>query len=129
MTAGSTVGAKPKLLVIDDEPGIRRMILRILRDTYEGDEASDGPEALLKLEANNYGLVICDGVMPGMFGAQVYDQALRRLGAAAMPPWIFNSGGGCDFDALRQRAPLLEKPYTPADLLAVVRAVVEAGNG
>lgn len=127
MSDGSgTVGAKPRILVIDDEPLVRRTVVRALsRGGYEVHEASDGLEGLLKLKDTQYDAVICDGRMPGMFGAEVYDEAQAMLGSAAMPAWVFNSGGGCDFDALRQRAPLLEKPYTAENLLDAVRVALQ----
>lgn len=61
-----------KILVVDDDPSIRRIICRILNS--EGiltDEASGGLEAIQKTENNTYSLIILDLVMDDMNGFQV----------------------------------------------------------
>ncbi|MEA1939634.1 MAG: sigma-54 dependent transcriptional regulator [Candidatus Caldatribacteriota bacterium] len=60
-----------KILVVDDEQNIRRMLIRVL--SSEGfiiKEATDGLDALKKLEKENYSLILLDLKMPGLNGLE-----------------------------------------------------------
>jgi CheY-like chemotaxis protein len=62
--------AKIKILVVDDEPEIRQMVVDFLRDVegYTVTDASGGPEALDVLAKEPFDLVLSDINMPGMKG-------------------------------------------------------------
>lgn len=65
-----------KILIIEDEEPIRRVLIRILTDedsSYELHEAHDGKEGLKKINNNNYDLVLCDIKMPKMDGIEVLE--------------------------------------------------------
>ena len=65
-----------KILIIEDEEPIRRVLIRILTEensSYEFDEAFDGKEGLRKINNNNYDLVLCDIKMPKMDGIEVLE--------------------------------------------------------
>jgi len=65
-----------KVLIVDDEPSIRRTLREILEfEKYEVDEASDGLECLVKLKRDEYDVVVMDIKMPKMDGMD----ALERL--------------------------------------------------
>ena len=58
-----------KILVIDDDANIRRLVSTILKDAgFDVREAADGRDALLKLDENKIGLCIVDIMMPHMDG-------------------------------------------------------------
>jgi len=60
------------ILVVDDEKSIRDSIKMILEyEHYEVDLAEDGAKALMKIENNNFDLVLLDIKMPGMDGMEV----------------------------------------------------------
>jgi two-component system, chemotaxis family, chemotaxis protein CheY len=61
---------KIKVLVVDDFPTMRRIVKNLLKQLgYENiDEAEDGAQALAKLKAGGYGLLITDWNMPVMEG-------------------------------------------------------------
>jgi CheY-like chemotaxis protein len=61
---------KKRILVCDDEPSIRLLLREILSELYEIDEASDGREALKKIDENIYDLLIIDIKMPHMHGIE-----------------------------------------------------------
>jgi len=64
--------AKKKILLVDDDGLILRMLSEILKEEgLEADMAADGEEALEKIEGQSYALVICDVRMPGMDGFEV----------------------------------------------------------
>jgi DNA-binding NtrC family response regulator len=66
----------PKILVIDDDEGIRRVLFTILKDKgYDVDTAKDGEEAIEKTRNNFYNLALIDIRLPDMEGTEL----LKRL--------------------------------------------------
>lgn len=72
----------PKVLLIEDEAGIRAVLKDILKDQkelkLEVDEAKDGAEGLTKLENEHYDLAFCDIKMPKMDGMEVLQKAKEK---------------------------------------------------
>jgi DNA-binding NtrC family response regulator len=84
----------PKILVIEDEAAIRRVLGKILReenDTYSVDEAEDGLDGLEKIKADDYDLVLCDIKMPKMDGVEVLE-AVKKFKPEI--PFVMISGHG-----------------------------------
>ena len=70
-----------KILVIEDEATIRRVLVKILSeesDTYQLDEAEDGLVGMEKIKNNDYDLVLCDIKMPKMDGIEVLE-AIKKV--------------------------------------------------
>lgn len=64
-----------KILVIDDEPGIRDFIKMYFEDRdYDVDIAADGQEGVEIFAKGSYDLVLCDMLMPRMLGIQVLER-------------------------------------------------------
>ncbi|MCU0661039.1 MAG: sigma-54 dependent transcriptional regulator [Myxococcota bacterium] len=64
--------SKSRVLVVDDQPAIRRLLHRILEDDgYEVKEAKDGAEALALAKAHRFHLVITDLAMPNVNGMEL----------------------------------------------------------
>lgn len=62
---------KKRILVIDDDEGIRKLFCRALEDSpYQVDTAESGEEGLKILDIYNYDLVYLDLNMPGMNGIE-----------------------------------------------------------
>ncbi|TPG42268.1 sigma-54-dependent transcriptional regulator [Flavobacterium pectinovorum] len=69
-----------KILIIEDEASIRRVLVKILseeNDTYQVDEAEDGIAGLEKIKNNDYDLVLCDIKMPKMDGVEVLEETKK----------------------------------------------------
>jgi len=69
-----------KILIIEDEAAIRRVLVKILseeNDTYQVDEAEDGAAGLDKIKNNDYDLVLCDIKMPKMDGVEVLEEVKK----------------------------------------------------
>ena len=64
----SDTNSKPQLLIVDDEAEVRGVLRDLLCDAYGCGEAPSAEEALTRLCANNYQLVISDITMSGMSG-------------------------------------------------------------
>ena len=70
---------KEKILIIDDEAGIRNSLASFLKlEEYAVDTAENGKEALEKIRANRYGIVLLDINMPGMSGIDTL-QAIKAF--------------------------------------------------
>src|SRR4051812_35057434 len=59
---------RSKILIVDDDAGVRRLLLRLLNEDYECQTAESGAEALRRLEEYYPNLVISDIHMSGMSG-------------------------------------------------------------
>jgi diguanylate cyclase (GGDEF)-like protein len=64
-----------RILVVDDEPDVRRIVCGILSETYQCTAASSAEEALSILRSEKYDLVISDIVMAGMSGLEMIPKA------------------------------------------------------
>jgi two-component system nitrogen regulation response regulator NtrX len=69
-----------KILIIEDEAAIRRVLTKILseeNDSYQVEEAEDGVSGLEKIKNNDYDLVLCDIKMPKMDGVEVLEEVKK----------------------------------------------------
>ena len=67
--------AGEKILIVDDEAGMRKLLGRVLaKNGYESVAAADGKEALRLVEGEQFDLVITDIKMPGMDGLQLMQE-------------------------------------------------------
>jgi two-component system, OmpR family, response regulator len=115
--------ARPRILVVDDEPEIRDFIVRALAaDGYEADSAGDGAHGLRLAEAREYGLVILDLVMPETDGRAVLATLRRDRPEQAVLILSCVSDVAAKVDCLDLGArDYLTKPFALAELLARVR--------
>jgi two-component system nitrogen regulation response regulator NtrX len=118
---------KPRILVIDDEAGIRDSMRMILE--YEGYEcllAATGPDGLAIVEREPLDLVFLDIKMPGMDGIEVLDR-IRALSDGL--PVVMVSGHGTvstAVEATRKGAfDFIEKPLATDRVLLTVRNAVD----
>jgi two-component system nitrogen regulation response regulator NtrX len=83
-----------KILIIEDEAAIRRVLTKILseeNDTYQVEEAEDGAIGFEKIKNNDYDLVLCDIKMPKMDGVEVLE-AVKKIKPEI--PMVMISGHG-----------------------------------
>src|SRR5436190_19271415 len=114
-----------KILVVDDEPQIRRVLKVILAgERYEIVEARSGEAALLKLREFLPDLILLDINMPGMGGLET----CRTIREASEVPIIIltvRSGEEDKVDALDAGADdYVTKPFGKQELLARIRAAL-----
>ena len=116
-----------KLLVVDDEAHIRKMMRLTLEAAgYEVDEAATGEEGLAKFgDGHSHRAVLLDQKMPGMDGLEALRQLKRRQPEACVV--IVTAFASIDLavDAMRLGATdFLRKPMTPETLRASVAAAL-----
>jgi len=84
----------PKILIIEDEAAIRRVLTKILseeNDTYKVEEAEDGLSGIEKIKNEDYDLILCDIKMPKMDGVEVLE-AVKKIKPEI--PMVMISGHG-----------------------------------
>src|SRR5687767_8652880 len=67
-----------RVLIVDDESEIRRLLTQALSREFETGTAADGQEALQQMEKRQYDVVLLDQGLPGLSGLEV----LRRIKAS-----------------------------------------------
>jgi len=127
-TAPASVVRRGTILLVDDEPDIRRSISKFLtRSGWSVDLADSGAEGLRLLETGQYQAVLCDLRMPGMSGHEFYRQ-LQTRGSPVIDRLVFMTGDVVSPEASRflQEAgrPVLSKPFTLTDLMEILALVV-----
>jgi len=114
------------ILLVDDEPLVRNVVARVLRSQrYEIVEASsaEGARQALKTHGPRIKLVLLDQSMPAETGLE----ALPSLKSLCPSPIILFTGLATDLP--EGVAALLEKPARPAELLRLVREVLDEHAG
>ena len=121
------------MLVLDDEPSIRRLLARTLRQGgFEPVLATDGPEAIRFCEDETFDALLVDHRMPGMSGTEVYNAVVGAQPEMARR-FIFMSGDvlnpELDAFARARYVALLPKPFDIDALIRVVGEVVRVPVG
>lgn len=115
---------KRKILLIDDEPFLLKVLLVRLRHWgYDATGAEDGPEGLQVMRKNRPDLIILDKEMPQMNGDEVArivkaDQELQHIPIMMISADVENLAAcarGCGVECY------LPKPFEPEDLLSMIQ--------
>lgn len=125
-----TASATPKILVIDDDPGICRLIKDVLElEGFEVGVANDGYAGLRAIEADRPDCVVLDVMMPGLDGHGVLTR-IRATGGKHLPVVMLTAHAddnqawqawteGVDY--------FLSKPFDPVELLRFLDYLFESG--
>ena len=112
-------------LIVDDEVPIRRLLARLLEkrgfDVYE---AASGDAALAIVRERPVSVVLCDVRMPGMNGVDLYRELIAtHPGLARSFVFITGDKSTVKIAGDLRAVPLLEKPFTAADLGVVLERI------
>ncbi len=124
--------SKARVLVIDDDHGVRELIISALtRAGYEVEHAGDGKEGMLAMTEADFGLVITYMVMPEQEGMETIREARRRFPEIRI--LAISGVFDADYSPLDQALHLgadaiLPKPFEPDDLIQTVRKLLGSGG-
>ncbi len=116
-----------KILVIEDEAAIRRVLIKILseeNDTYQVDEAEDGLVGIEKIKKDDFDLVLCDIKMPKMDGVEVLE-AVRKI-KPEIPMVMISGHGDLDTAVNTMRLGAFDYISKPPDLNRLLNTVRNA---
>ena len=121
---------KHLIMVVDDEPAIVRLVkLRLEADRYSVITASNGEEALGRLDDERPDLIVLDLMMPGIDGFET----LRRIRMESSVPVLMLTARARDVDRLRGfqsgADDYLTKPFNPEELAARIAAILRRTEG
>ncbi len=116
-----------KILVIEDEAAIRRVLVKILseeNDKYEVFEAEDGLSGIGKIKSDEYDLVLCDIKMPKMDGVEVLE-AIKKI-KPEIPIVMISGHGDLDTAVNTMRLGAFDYISKPPDLNRLLNTVRNA---
>jgi two-component system nitrogen regulation response regulator NtrX len=114
----------PKILIIEDEAAIRRVLVKILseeNDTYEVTEAEDGLEGIEMIKKEDFDLVLCDIKMPKMDGVEVLEAAKKIK--PEIPMVMISGHGDLDTAVNTMRLGAFDYISKPPDLNRLLNTV------
>jgi two-component system, OmpR family, KDP operon response regulator KdpE len=116
---------KKRILVVDDEPRMRRFVrMNLELEGYEVSEADNGMQAITRVREDLPDLVVMDVMMPVMDGFE----ALERIRESSSVPIIMLTVKGDEVDLIRGldlgADDYMTKPFSPRELSSRIRAVL-----
>jgi phosphate regulon transcriptional regulator PhoB len=120
--------APQKILVVEDEPDIRKLVqYNLTQERFNVLEAEDGERALKLLQHEKPSLVILDLMLPGLSGMELCKLLRQRSDTAKLPILMLTAKAG-EADrivGLEMGADdYLAKPFSPREMVARVRAIL-----
>jgi len=119
----------PRILIVDDEPGIRQSLIGVLADEgFQAQAVESAEECLEVLAASSRDVVLLDIWLPGMDGLEALSR-IQRIPAADRPLVVMISGHGTIETAVKATKlgayDFLEKPLSIERVLMVVKNAIE----
>lgn len=122
------VAAAQKILVVEDEPDIRKLVqYHLAQERYKVLEAEDGENALKLIQREKPNLVVLDLMLPGLSGQELCKILRGRPDTASLPILMLTAKAG-EADkvvGLETGADdYLTKPFSPREMVARVKAIL-----
>jgi DNA-binding NtrC family response regulator len=116
-----------KLLIVDDDPGLREGLALGLSDSFEVGQASGGKEALLQMETERPDVVLLDQNMEGLSGTHV----LENLGSQCGAPAVVMFSATMDISLVRRALKLgaldcVAKPFSLDELRGKLQSAAKS---
>jgi len=133
----ATDAGKKRILVVDDEPDVVTYLVTLLEDNgYDTDQATEGNEAMAKVEANKPDLITLDISMPEKSGIKFYrelkdDPSLSKILVVVVTAVTGFGGKPGDFEkfiSTRKQVPppdgFIAKPIERDELLELIKKLL-----
>ena len=119
------MAATSHILIVDDDPDIRKVLFFLLKDNYFVEEAADGAAAVEYIAAHpETDLVVLDVMMPGMSGYE----ACGKIRALSNAPILFLTAKPAEADMISAYGSggddFLSKPFSQGEFLAKVNSLL-----
>ncbi len=134
VTTGPPSAARLRILLVDDEARLLGVLASVLSELGHRVAIASGGAAALEILATDdeFDVVLCDVMMPGISGLDVFDEVRRRRPRLARR-FVFMSGGVLSAEMARAVAdsgrPRLAKPFTVGQLEALIESEGLAPGG
>jgi signal transduction histidine kinase len=123
--------SRPRILLVDDEESMRKVVADLLADEFEVETAADGEQALVAVLRSRPDLIITDIVMPLLDGVELV-RRLRESPNTSSIPVLLTSGRAPDevrIEGFEVGADsYLAKPYTGRELRARIRNILQSNR-
>jgi DNA-binding response OmpR family regulator len=118
-----------RVLLVDDDRELCQMLTEYLNaEHFDVTSVHDGGDALERLRADEFEILILDVMLPSVGGFDV----LRKLGASYQTPILMLTARGDDVDRIvgleLGADDYLSKPFNPRELVARLRAILRRAN-
>jgi CheY-like chemotaxis protein/anti-sigma regulatory factor (Ser/Thr protein kinase) len=112
-----------RVLIVDDDPSIHELVQAMLAGaSWEADSASNGEEALARLQAHSYDVVLADILMPGMDGLALLAQLrARHPNIPVVMMTVKNTPDHVLGSLRREAAAYISKPFTRDTILSTLQ--------
>jgi len=115
---------KKKVLIVDDEPGVRQLVQRILSKSYAVLEAQDGAEAVDISRSQKPDIILMDMMMPKVDGLTAC-YVIKKDEATKQIPVVMITAVGYDLNKKLSQNIMgadgyITKPFTPQDLQSAI---------
>ena len=116
-----------KLLVVDDDPGLRQSLRLILSDDgHEVADAGDGVQALDRAAAESFDVILCDVRMPAMSGTEFLRRYVAGGGGALVIMMSAYGSENAALAAIKDGAyDYITKPFRADEVTLVLRKAAE----
>ncbi|QJW99606.1 protein kinase domain-containing protein [Frigoriglobus tundricola] len=123
-----TAPGQPRVLIVEDDPSVRGLMIALLQDQCDVREAEDGESALAELLRDPPDLAVVDVGLPGLSGTELIDKA-RAAGLESDRLKVLLTSGELPAEALgglsvSSADDFISKPFAPVEFLSRVRALL-----
>jgi len=117
---------RQRVLIVDDEAGVRDSLRMILKDHYEPTVVTNGEAALAELEGGLFELVLLDIIMPGMDGLEVLEHIKQRPRAPQVVMLTATKTVKTAVQAMKLGAfDYVTKPFDVEELLLIIERALQ----